>query len=119
MPRHKRRQRGRVVIQPQVAAEFGVKIPKDDDTVRYLSPNDIGRMLNVTGEAVKQWIYGRKLPAVKISNGYWKVRVSDIEEFLKVRNGEIKRFVLTNAQSPEIQQSIEELGHVQSLADNA
>src|ERR1041385_5094653 len=50
---------------------------------RRLSPDQIGKILNVTGEAVKYWIHLGRLPAVKMQNGYWKIRVADVEGFLK------------------------------------
>ncbi len=37
----------------------------------------------MTSEAVKHWIYRRRLPATKLANGYWKVRVSDFEAYLR------------------------------------
>jgi CheY-like chemotaxis protein len=69
----------------QKASALGVTIPEVKPGERWLSPNDIGKILSVTGEAVKQWIYHRRLPAVKLANGYWKVSVKDFEEFLKSR----------------------------------
>jgi CheY-like chemotaxis protein len=59
-----------------------------------LSPNQIGSILGVTGEAVKQWILHRRLPAVKLTNGYWKVSKSDLERFLRDRYGGVRRRVL-------------------------
>jgi len=88
MPRHKRtRKRGGVdeVHLSERAAEYGIKIETPTSGERYLSPNNIGKILGITGEAVKQWIYRRRLPAVKLSNGYWKIKVADFENFLKRR----------------------------------
>lgn len=36
-----------------------------------LSPNEAGRQLGVTGEAIKQHIYKGNLKAAKAKNGYW------------------------------------------------
>jgi hypothetical protein len=52
---------------------------------QMLSPNQIAKILNLTGEAVKHWIYRRRLPATKLPNGYWKVSKSDFEAFLKAK----------------------------------
>ena len=78
-----------------IPAGQGVQSPKaTTHAERFLSPNDIGKILSVTGEAVKQWIFNRRLPAVKLANGYWKVRVRDFEAFLKARHAVVKRRVL-------------------------
>lgn len=96
------------------AKEFGIHIPAEP-TQRYLSPNDIGKLLNLTGEAVKQWIYHRRLPAVKLSNGYWKVKASDLEKFLKSRNDLGKRTVLLAANHIEsrevLDSTVQSMGH--------
>lgn len=36
-----------------------------------LSPNEAGKKLGVTGEAIKQHIYKGNLKAAKAKNGYW------------------------------------------------
>lgn len=50
-----------------------------------LSPNEAGKILNVTGEAVKQWIYKGQLPAVKLPNGYYRIKHDDLAKFLEAR----------------------------------
>jgi hypothetical protein len=85
-----KRKRGRPRAMPQVAQEqaaaYGISVPVLNETGdRFLSPNEIGKVMNVSGEAVKQWIYRRKLPAIRLANGFWKVRVADLEGFLKAR----------------------------------
>lgn len=102
-------------VVPSEAQAFGIELPVLTDTGdRFLSPNDIGKILNVTGEAVKQWIYRRKLPAVKLANGYWKVKVADFESFLKARTEIGRRHVLItdggNSGVDEIVKAAEELG---------
>ncbi len=76
----------------------------------------------MTGEAVKQWIYRRKLPAVKLANGYWKVKVIDFEAFLKARTEVGRRHVLItdggNSGSTEVVKAVEDLGHQAVLAHN-
>src|SRR5882724_8786480 len=93
--RKRGRPRGHQEVVSEQAAAYGISVPVlTDNGERFLSPNDIGRILNVTGEAVKQWIYRRKLPAVKLANGYWKVKVTDFESFLKARTEVGRRHVL-------------------------
>jgi CheY-like chemotaxis protein len=82
------------------ASRFGVQLPSElSPTERFLSPNEIGKILGLTGEAVKQWIYARRLPAVKLSNGYWRVKVSDFEDFLKHRV-DLGKIVMMISSSP-------------------
>jgi CheY-like chemotaxis protein len=111
------------MVVAEQAAAYGVKIPAEPtDTERFLSPNEIGKILNVTGEAVKQWIYHRRLPAVKLANGYWKVRVADFESFLKARHEVGKRRVLItdtrNGSMNDVAVAVEELGHQPVVAHN-
>lgn len=47
-----------------------------------LSPNEAGRVLGVTGEAVKQWIYAGRLPATKLPNGYYRIQHIDLAQYL-------------------------------------
>ncbi len=121
--RKRGRPRGAQEVVSEQAAAYGISLPVLTDTgERFLSPNDIGKILNVTGEAVKQWIYRRKLPAVKLANGYWKVKVADFEGFLKARTEVGRRHVLItdggNSGSKEVLAAIEELGHQAVLAHN-
>lgn len=121
--RKRGRPRGTQEVVSEQAAAYGISLPVLTDTgERFLSPNDIGKILNVTGEAVKQWIYRRKLPAVKLANGYWKVKVADFEGFLKARTEVGRRHVLVtdgnNSGSKEVLAAIEELGHQAVLAHN-
>lgn len=80
-----------------------------------LSPNDIAKIMGLTGEAVEQWIRNRRLPAVKLANGYWKVHVADFEAFLKARNDFGRRRVMIycrrNASISVFAEAIENLGH--------
>ncbi|MCY3018121.1 MAG: hypothetical protein NTW87_03695 [Planctomycetota bacterium] len=120
--RRKKRGDSQTVIAEQAAA-YGVTLPKELSAAeRYLSPNDIGKILDITGEAVKQWIYHRRLPAVKLANGYWKIRVSDFEAFLKARHDIGRRRILVT-DTPEgtpgdVLQAIEKLGHQAICAHN-
>ena len=105
------------------ASAYGVSVPVDDSSPRLLSPNDIGKILNVTGEAVKQWIHQRRLPAVKLDNGYWKVKVEDFESFLKSRRSVPQLRVLiadlpNRHGVPEIVAAVEQLGYQACIAHN-
>lgn len=118
MKRH--RKRGQAVIQEDLAKAYGVTIPPQNAEDRYLSPNDIGKILNITGEAVKQWIYHRRLPAVKLANGYWKVRVSDFEAFLKART-EIgrRRILIIGEETLKLSTLVSSMNHHPIVANNA
>lgn len=78
-----------------------------------LSPNEVGSMLGITGEAVKQWIYTQKLSAVRLANGYWRISRSDLQQFLNSRNRAalprllafVRDKVWEILQSPEMQES--------------
>jgi CheY-like chemotaxis protein len=105
------------------AAAYGVTVPGEpNSTERFLSPNDIGKILNLTGEAVKQWIYQRRLPAVKLANGYWKVRVSDFEAFLKARHEVGRRRVLITENKEgdmaDVVKAVQALGHQPITSQN-
>jgi CheY-like chemotaxis protein len=120
--RRKRRVQSQAYIAEQAAA-YGINLPKElAASERYLSPNDIGKILGITGEAVKQWIYHRRLPAVKLANGYWKVRVSDFEAFLKARHDIGRRRILLidthQGGLSDVAQVIEKLGHSPVTAHN-
>jgi len=123
-PKRKRgRPRGTQEVVSEQAAAYGISVPVLTDTgERFLSPNDIGKILNVTGEAVKQWIYRRKLPAVKLANGYWKVKVTDFEMFLKARTEVGRRHVLItdggSSGHEVIVQAVDELGLQAVMAHN-
>ncbi len=121
--RKRGRPRGAQEVVPAQAELYGISVPVlTDKGERFLSPNDIGKILNVTGEAVKQWIYRRKLPAVKLANGYWKVKVSEFEAFLKARTEIGRRHVLitdgNNLGVDEVVKSVESLGHQAVVAHN-
>lgn len=120
--RRKRRIESQAYIAEQAAA-YGISLPKElSASERYLSPNDIGKILGITGEAVKQWIYHRRLPAVKLANGYWKVRVSDFESFLKARHDiGRRRILLIDTQEGimrDVAETIEKMGHTAISARN-
>jgi CheY-like chemotaxis protein len=113
-----RKKRG-IQIRAGVAAEYGVSVPEKMEG-GSLSPNEVGEILGVTGEAVKQWIYHRRLPAVKLSNGYWRVQSSDLERFLQARQevGKLKILVAAGSDAlPVVSETINELGHSSVIAN--
>lgn len=120
--RRKRKEESHQVIAEQAAA-YGVSLPGEPTAAeRFLSPNDIGKILNLTGEAVKQWIYQRRLPAVKLANGYWKVKVSDFEAFLKARHevGRRRVLVICSQEDPmtDVVETVQKLGHQPITSSN-
>jgi excisionase family DNA binding protein len=56
-----------------------------DQANQCLSPNEAARILGITGEAVKAYIYQHRLPAIKLANGYWRIKKTDLENFIKMR----------------------------------
>lgn len=56
------------------------KLPPDT-----LSPNEAAKILNITGETVKQWIYTGKLTATKLPNGYYRIKHADLNHYLETR----------------------------------
>ena len=100
--RRGRKRRMQPMVVGEEAARYGIRAPSSlPPSERYLSPNEAGRILNVTGEAVKQWVYHRRLPATKLSNGYWKIKVQDLEDFIKARrNLGQKKIMVIDAAGP-------------------
>ncbi|MCX7803769.1 MAG: response regulator [Planctomycetota bacterium] len=119
-----KRRRGRPPKYQQNVAEVRAayaeleKLPDD----AYISPNEAGLSLGVTGEAVKQWIYHRQLPATKLPNGYWKIRVGDFKAYIRSRvDASCRRILLADTSEnsvAEIQNIIEDLGHKCVIASN-
>ena len=114
-------------MEPLVVAEEAVKygftppktLPKGE---RFISPNEAAKILSLTGEAVKQWIYHRRLPAIKLSNGYWKIRIKDLEDFIKAKQDVSHRRILivdqVGAASQDLAKCVVELEHEPVLAHN-
>ena len=85
----------------------------------FLSPNMVGRELGITGEAVKQWIYRRKLPATKLPNGYWRVARGDLERYLREsRDGARRRLLLVGDMAREMAEGVEGAGWHALVAGN-
>lgn len=103
-------------ISKEATQKLGISPPASEE--EYLSPNEIGKMLNLTGEAVKQWIYTKKLPAVKLTNGYWKVKISELTAFLKNRGTYSCRKVLLATDNERHVKTVQKLGHEAILAGN-
>jgi PleD family two-component response regulator len=111
-------------IVAEQAAAYGVSVPPEQDSGdRYLSPNDIGKILNVTGMAVKQWLYRGKLQGVRLTNGFWKVRKEDFEAYLKARTAVHRSVVLISDSAGlgthEIEAAADTLGYRALVANNA
>jgi CheY-like chemotaxis protein len=120
--RRKRKEESHQIIAEQAAA-YGISLPGEPSAAeRFLSPNDIGKILNLTGEAVKQWIYQRRLPAVKLANGYWKVKVADFEAFLKARHevGRRRVLIICSKEDPmtDVVETVQKLGHQPITSNN-
>ena len=122
-----KRKRGRPTGSHHVVAEqaqiYGISEPVFTDTdVDCLAPHDIAIILNVSDIVVKQWIYRRKLPAMRLANGFWKIKVSDFEAFMTARQQIGRRHILVtdggNSGIAEVVQAIEALGHQAVLSHN-
>ena len=112
------------IVVAEEAAHYGIRAPAAlPPSERFISPNIAGRILNVTGEAVKQWIYHRRLPATKLSNGYWKIKVSDLDAFIRARqNLGQKKIMFIDAPGPALNEmvgAIEKMGHQAYASQNA
>jgi hypothetical protein len=112
---------GALMVCAEQAKRYGLITPKPTEpSERFISPNTAGRILNVTGEAVKQWIYSRKLPATKLSNGYWKIKVSDLETYVHRRDSSAAVRVLIMAadrmQAQIISRAVQQFGHMPVVA---
>jgi hypothetical protein len=103
-PVKEKKKRGPKLTELKVTSEQAIKygiepLPELKGLDRFLTPNQAGRLLNVTGEAVKQWIYRGRLPATKQSNGYWMIRAADLESFINARQSYNRKRVLLFCQS--------------------
>ena len=110
----------RVKISRVLAKEFDVILPLESQNT--ISPNEAAAMLGITGEAVKQWVYHGRLPAVKLQNGYWRIKVKDLSKYLESKMGLKKRIILiapTDAPTLDwLIKVIEDLGHIALVANN-
>jgi excisionase family DNA binding protein len=128
-----KRQRGRtnrpkvrfeIHIVAEEARKYGLRVPEPVPLrERFLSPNQAARILNVTGEAVKQWIYRRRLPATKLSNGYWQVRARDLEAYIHARLSPVAKRILILCEEDRgaqtVTSAIKKLGHTPVLCHNS
>jgi len=118
------KRRMELTVVPEEAARHGIRVPSSlPPSERFLSPNEAGRILNVTGEAVKLWVRHRRLPATKLSSGYYQIKVRDLEDFIKARRdlGQ-KKIMAIDAAGPglgAVVSAIEKLGHQPVVAHNA
>lgn len=68
--------------------------PRKRGDAGSVSPNEAAKMLAVTGEAVKQWIYKGDLKATKLENGYWRIQHEDLAQYLNTRQS-VTKFIHT------------------------
>ena len=78
-----------VAIVAEAAAAYGIKVPAEQ-LEQSLTREQVAEVMGLGVDEVKQWIYQRRLPAVKLANGNWRVRKSDLERFLQARLKETK-----------------------------
>src|SRR6185369_13210770 len=91
----------------------GVRVSPESAKERLLTPNEVGLILNVTGEAVKQWIRRRRMPGVKLANGYWKIRFTDLQRFVKTQYDVARRRILILCSNEDPMEDV--VGIVQSM----
>lgn len=48
-----------------------------------LTPAQAGELIGVSGNTVKDWVEKRKIAALKLPNGYYRFRRSDIVAFIE------------------------------------
>lgn len=92
---------------------YRVKRWRDPDA---LSPNEAAEVLNVTGEAVKQWIYDGQLKATKQRNGYWRIKHDDLKTYLETRQNVVPMAYVATS-DPRLAERI--LGVVRDLGQKA
>ncbi len=49
---------------------------------KLLKPEDVAERLNVTAFTVREWLRNGKLKGIRLAGKVWRVRPSDLEEFL-------------------------------------
>jgi CheY-like chemotaxis protein len=114
-----RRDRRRRSKGPDGGGEPGPRGPGGVQGEEYLSPNAVGRELGISGEAVKQWIYRRRLPATKLPNGYWRISRSDLDRFLRERReGARQRILLVGTSAAAMAADFEARGFHPLVAQN-
>jgi len=113
--------RRKLNVRADIAKQLEVELPPQSE--KTISPNEAAAMLGITGEAVKQWVYHGRLPAVKLQNGYWRIKVTDLSRFLEKRIGGPKHSILLCESDPETAQTliatVESLGHDALVANSA
>jgi CheY-like chemotaxis protein len=112
VPKKKRKKR-LFEMTSQQAEKLNTAIPVENSG-ETISPNEAGALLGFTGEAVKQWVYSGQLPAVKLSNGYWRIRKVDLQNYVQSKC-ELRQRILVTAANPThravLEQAIRRCGH--------
>jgi excisionase family DNA binding protein len=113
-------------MEPVVATEgtraLGIRIAPVPPSERLLSPNEAGRLLNVTAGAVKQWIRRGRLPATKQGKGYWAIKAGDVKDFVRARSSRGRKRIMVIGAGPgldEVVAAIGELGQEAVVARSA
>ena len=75
----------------------------------FLSPNEIGDLAGITGEAVKQWVYRRVLPATKMSNGFWKISSLDLQAYCRSKFEICQKILLLGC--PKLANIVKKMGY--------
>jgi CheY-like chemotaxis protein len=119
----RKRRVAQLMVSKEEARRYGLHAPAEAGTgERWLSPNQAGRVTGVTGEAVKQWIYRRRLPATKLPNGYWQINARDLEAFIHAARHPARRRLVILAREPEAARMLEKaiggLGHEAVVCHN-
>lgn len=53
-----------------------------DKKTTYYTIEEIAEMLKVNPESVRRWVRSKKLPAIKLSGKYIRVKASDLDRFI-------------------------------------
>jgi excisionase family DNA binding protein len=107
-------------INAKEAAAVGFRAPPPGE--KYLSPNEAARILNISGEAVKVWIYSQRLPAIKMPNGYYRIKLADLERHVTERNSPQMSIMILDgdtAATAMLASGLEKLGYQVSVAHSA
>jgi excisionase family DNA binding protein len=97
------------------AVQYGIQMPSADRE-KTLTPKQVAKIMGVTTEAVKVWIYRNKLPAIKLVNGYWQIKVTDFERFIE-RRQHLRQRVFVEG-SAAVQDTVTKLGFDVFVATN-
>jgi excisionase family DNA binding protein len=49
----------------------------------FLTTQEVSRLLHVSVQTVRRWIKDEKLPAYKVGPRMWRIRMADLDEWLR------------------------------------